>query len=66
MIYYKLTLSQIINSSSLFQTLVNYHTSYTVDSLRELNLRSNRNLPKPLFLARGYLFKTAELPGIID
>lgn len=66
MFYYKLTLSQMITSSSLFQTLVNYQPSYIVGSLRKLNLRPNRNLPKTLFLASGYLFKTAELPGIID
>lgn len=66
MIYYKLTLSQIITSSSLIQTLVNYQPSYTVGNLRELNLRPNRHLPEPLFLARRYLFKTIELPGIID
>lgn len=56
----------MITSSSLFQTLVNYQPSYTVGGLRELNLRPNRNLPEPLFLASGYLFKTAELSGIID
>lgn len=66
MIYYKLTLSQIITSSSLSKTLVNYQPSYTAGGLRELNLRSNQNLPKPLFLASRYLFKTDEFPGIID